>query len=110
SHDLSLIKYLCDETLIMYFGSIVEKGPTEKVLFKPMHPYTAALISAVPSINPDQEMQALNIRNAGGTAGDMSHGCKFRFRCPFARDKCFTDTPQLRSVDSHEVACHFAEE
>lgn len=110
SHDLSLIKYLCDETIIMYLGSIVEKGPTNEVLFNPKHPYTKALIAAVPSPDPTVGMEELNIKKSITSADNIPRGCKFQDRCPFAEEKCFTEEPKLEQTgEGHRVACHFAE-
>ena len=111
SHDLSLIKYLCDETVIMYLGSIVEKGPTEEILMKPKHPYTKALISAVPSTDPTIELKELNLKDSITSADNIPRGCKFQDRCPYAKDICFHLEPQLEFAGTgHTVACHFAEE
>lgn len=111
SHDLSLIKYLCEETVIMYLGSIVEKGPTDKILFSPMHPYTMALISAVPSSDPDVELKELNINNSITSADNIPEGCKFQNRCPYAQEICFKQEPLLKMTkNDHFVACHFSEE
>lgn len=111
SHDLSLIKYLCDETVIMYLGSIVERGPTEEILYNPKHPYTKALISAVPSTDPSKELEELDIKQGIGSADNIPIGCKFQNRCPFAKDICFTVEPELLTTgDNHQVACHFSEE
>lgn len=111
SHDLSLIKYLCEDTIIMYLGSIVEKGPTEEILFRPKHPYTQALISAVPSPDPNVELKELNINKSITSADNLPVGCKFQDRCPYAKDICFTEEPKLlNSGKGHEVACHFSGE
>lgn len=111
SHDLSLIKYLCEETIIMYLGTIVEKGPTHEILFSPKHPYTMALISAVPSTDPTEELKELNIKKSIGSADKVTSGCKFYNRCPFAQEICLSETPELKTVDNdHNVACHFWQE
>src|SRR5690625_6326797 len=95
SHDLSLIKYLCNQTMIMYLGAIMEKGPTEKILFEPKHPYTRVLIDAVPSTDPFEELKELNIKQGIGSAIQAKVGCKFKDRCPFATDKCLVVAPEL---------------
>lgn len=111
SHDLSLIKYLCNQTMIMYLGAIMEKGPTEKILFEPKHPYTRVLIDAVPSTDPFEELKELNIKQGIGSAIQAKVGCKFKDRCPFATDKCLVVAPELQEVDEdHFVACHYANE
>lgn len=111
SHDLSLIKYLCNETIIMYLGSIMERGPTEEILFRPKHPYTRVLIDAVPSTDPTKELNELNIKQGVDSAVQNNIGCKFQNRCPFAKEKCFLEAPKLREIqEGHTVACHFADE
>lgn len=111
SHDLSLIKYLCEETIIMYLGSIVEKGPTQEILTNPKHPYTKALISAVPSTDPTKELEDLNIKQYITSADNIPEGCKFQNRCPYAKDICFKKEPLMEvGEDNHAVACHFASE
>lgn len=111
SHDLSLIKYLCEETVIMYLGSIVEKGPTDEILFRPNHPYTMALISAVPSTDPTNKLQELDIKKSVSNGDNIPKGCKFKDRCPYAKDICFNEVPELRMIgNDHTVACHFSEE
>jgi len=111
SHDLSLIKYLCEETMIMYLGSVVEKGPTNEILFRPKHPYTRALISAVPSSDPSKELTDLNIVQSIGSANSDLRGCKFQNRCPYAKEICSIEEPEFKEVgNKHIAACHFIEE
>lgn len=107
SHDLSLIRYLCDYTAIMYLGQIVEIGPTEKVLCEPEHPYTQALISAVPSPDPDFKGGELKITSHVPSPVDLPRGCLFQDRCPYVESVCRQVQPDLRERGaSHAVRCH----
>ncbi|MGE5587742.1 MAG: ABC transporter ATP-binding protein [Clostridia bacterium] len=109
SHDLSLIRYLCDYAAIMYLGQIVEIGPTEKVLDEPEHPYTRALISAVPSPDPDFKGEELDITSHVPSPIDLPPGCLFQDRCPHAEPICRQVQPTLRERGSgHSVRCHMA--
>jgi oligopeptide/dipeptide ABC transporter ATP-binding protein len=106
SHDVTLVRYVCSRTLVMYRGRIVEDGPTAEVVRRPRHPYTQALISAVPVPRVEQNRAPLLLReNRGGF--DLSVGCGFRDRCPHAFDRCSVEKPVLPSGEpGHLVACH----
>jgi oligopeptide/dipeptide ABC transporter ATP-binding protein len=107
SHDVTLVRYVCARTLVMYRGRIVEDGPTESVVRRPQHPYTQALISAVPVPRMDQNRAPLRLRAAHTGSPDLSVGCGFRDRCPHAFDRCATERPLLRAgAPAHRVACH----
>ena len=111
SHDLGVVQYICDEIAVMYLGEVVEQGDRISLFSNPQHPYTQALLSAVPSAHKDR-------RNAGGRVqlqGDppspinLPKGCRFAGRCQFARPRCKEEQPRLRPVgDTHQAACHFA--
>lgn len=107
SHDLSLVRYLCSRTIVMYLGTIVEDGPTEDIIRKPLHPYTRALTAAVPTPDPRQSRAPLPI---GATPPDARHrpqGCRFADRCPAAMARCRDEPPPLRAAaPGHRVACH----
>jgi oligopeptide/dipeptide ABC transporter ATP-binding protein len=109
SHDLSLIKYLCNYTGIMYLGSMVEWGPTDTVIENPQHPYTRALISAVPLPDPDMESLPLQIADMPSDAVNIGLGCRFANRCPVAIDLCHqVPPPEVEVGPGHRVACHLA--
>ncbi len=115
-HDLSMVRHFSDRVAVMYLGRIVEMGPAEDVFTRMLHPYTAALVSAIPAHDPDQAGRQRIILE--GTVPDPSNpppGCPFHTRCRHATDLCRTDTPPLERFDAgsvdgpgHEVACHHA--
>lgn len=108
SHDLATIGYLTDRIAIMYLGKIVEEGPTVEVIQKPFHPYTRALISAVPSPNPDIKRSEVKARGTIPDPIDLPSGCRFRTRCEYAQRKCSDMEPQLENVSKeHRVACFY---
>ena len=107
SHDVTLVRYVCARTLVMYRGRIVEDGPTADVVRRPRHPYTQALISAVPVPRVEQNRAPLLLRQSRGGRLDLSVGCGFRGRCPHAFDRCIVEQPTLRAgAPSHLAACH----
>jgi peptide/nickel transport system ATP-binding protein len=107
SHDVTLVRYVCARTLVMYRGRIVEDGQTAEVVRRPRHPYTQALISAVPVPRVEQNRSPLRLRQSQGESPDLSIGCGFRDRCPHAFDRCIAEKPILRTGASrHRAACH----
>ncbi len=111
SHDLGVVQYLCDEIAVMYLGRIVEQADRISLFNHPMHPYTWALLSAVPSARPGQAKTGKRIHLKGDTPSpiDPLPGCRFVQRCPFARaeEKCGSEMPTLREIKKgHRVACH----
>lgn len=111
SHDLSLIQYMCEQTAIMYLGRIVEIGETEKILGKPQHPYTQALISAVPVPDPEHRAEELKIRNHVPSPINLPQGCHFQDRCPFVEAICKQESPELKeTAEGTKVACHMVHE
>jgi peptide/nickel transport system ATP-binding protein len=107
THDLVTARYLCDRLAIMYLGKIVEIGPTEKIVHNPRHPYTRALISAVPDPDPTAELPALPIKGyVPMTQDDTFNGCNFYLRCPCSTNSCRDQYPRMQQIaDGHQVAC-----
>ena len=113
SHDLSVIEYLCDRVAVMYVGKLVELASTEALFANPQHPYTEALLSAVPKPDPRLRRRKQRIVLEGEVADPANppSGCYFHPRCRYAKDRCRQETPALRLVQpGHFAACHFAEE
>jgi len=113
AHDLSVVQYICDRVAVMYVGKLVELADTQSLYMNPKHPYTEALMSAVP--RPDPRLRARGKRiMLKGEVADPAHppsGCYFHPRCNYARQRCSVEAPVLRDIGGeHYVACHFAEE
>ena len=110
SHDLALIRYVCERAVVMYLGRIVEEGPTAALIAAPRHPYTRALVAAVPVPRVDQDRAALPIRGSLSDTPQGGTGCAFRDRCPHAMPRCEAESPALRpSGPARRVACHLEE-
>lgn len=107
THDLALARTMCDRIAVMYLGRVVEQGPTEEIIHNPLHPYTKALIAAVPSPDPDAtRTEELPIIGEVPSGIDIASGCRFHPRCIYARDECKEIDPLLEHVkEDHEVAC-----
>ena len=111
AHDLSIVKHISHRVAVMYVGKIVELAPTEELFHRPRHPYTSALMQAVPVPDPDKRAALRGLPGEVANPADPPKGCYFHPRCPFATDVCRSETPVLREVGpGHHVACHRAEE
>ncbi|WLD94411.1 ABC transporter ATP-binding protein [Alkalihalobacillus sp. AL-G] len=106
SHDLSLIRYVCDKTAIMYLGRIVELGPTEDVIRNPIHPYSKALLAAVPSPVPNPDGLNVPLEGEAPNPIDLPKGCRFHPRCPVATEKCRQVEPKGTVHEGRWVECH----
>ncbi len=109
THDLAVAYYICDRIAVMYLGKIVEIGPAEKVIKNPLHPYTRALMIAVPKLDPSLRDIEKDIPIMGEVPSpiDIPPGCRFHPRCPYAKDICKREEPPFIEVESdHFVACH----
>ena len=110
THDLSVVKHISNDIIVMYLGMIAEKAPTAELFENQLHPYTKALLNAIP--NPElgaRDKKHEPIRGEVTSPIDPKPGCRFASRCEFARDECFNVTPELREVSpDHFVACHLA--
>lgn len=111
AHDLSVVEYISDRVAVMYLGQIVELSKTELLFRTPLHPYTEALLSAVPRPDPRQKRAPLQLEGEVPNPANPPNGCAFHTRCPYAQAKCRTERPALRQVaPERSVACHFAED
>lgn len=112
THDISTSRFFSDSISIMYLGKFVEKGKVGTVLDNPLHPYSQALLKAVPEPKPEmvEEMKELPIKGEVPDAVNLPSGCRFHPRCPYSQEICEEEEPELREVEGREVACHFAGE
>jgi len=107
SHDLSVVAHICDHVAVMYLGRLVETAPTRQLFSRPKHPYTKALLSAIPSLDPDDRGTAQKLEGEIPSPTNPPPGCKFQTRCRFAIDVCRSQEPALENTGSeHNVACH----
>ena len=112
SHDLNVVRYMSDRVLVMYLGKIVEIGTVDEIYDSPRHPYTAALLSAMPSMDPDKRTTVSPLTGDPPNPINPPSGCRFRTRCPFAERVCSEMEPALQSLSeqvSQKVACHMTD-
>src|SRR5437868_10415193 len=106
SHDLNVVQYLSDRVMVMYLGKIVEFGPVDAIYGNPQHPYTRALLSARPTMDPRKRTKEAPIQGDPPNPIHPASGCRLRTRCPFAEDVCARTEPVLADTGAQEVACH----
>ena len=110
SHDMAVVEHICDDIAVMYLGQIVEQATREGFFSRPLHPYSVALMSAVPTVTGGRQKAANRIKLTGDPPSPINppKGCRFAGRCPAAQDVCTQEAPALREVMAgHRVACHF---
>lgn len=111
AHDLSVVEHISDRVAVMYVGKLVEMADTEDLYYSPKHPYTEALMAAVPKPDPLQRDRPIKLPGEVANPANPPSGCYFHPRCRYAKEICAHEEPSLRNIgDDHWVACHFAEE
>jgi oligopeptide/dipeptide ABC transporter ATP-binding protein len=107
SHDLGVVRHLCNRVLVMYLGQMVELAPVEKLYENPTHPYTEALLSAIPRPVVGRKRERIRLTGDLPSPSNPPTGCPFHTRCPIAKDHCATEKPAWRQIDDgHFIACH----
>ncbi len=108
SHDLSTVRFISDRIAVMYLGNIIEIAPTENIFDKPHHPYTIALIDAIPNTEQESKSQINVLEGDVPSPTNPPSGCKFHTRCKFVHEKCKNEAPKLTQIgEGHLVACHY---
>jgi dipeptide transport system ATP-binding protein len=110
SHDLSVVRHIADEVMVMYLGKPVEQGERERIFTAPQHPYTRALLSATPIADPERRRNRIKLRGELPSPLNPPSGCPFNPRCPLANDRCRIEEPPLQMLNGRLVACHAVEE
>ena len=108
AHNMAVVRHVCDRVAVMYLGRIVELAPGDELFANPRHPYTQALLRAVPRIDPGRVTQRDAVKGDPPSPINLPPGCRFNPRCPIAAEVCRVDDPQLERRGNHEAACHFA--
>jgi len=110
SHDLGVVRHICDKVIVMYLGRVMEMCEINHLFENPKHPYTQALISAMPEITRESaEKDRIILSGEIPSPTNPPSGCKFRTRCLYATEKCAAEEPVLRNIGGHSVACHYSE-
>lgn len=111
THNLSVVKHISTEIMVMYLGAAVEKAPSKELFRRQYHPYTKALISAIPQIDPENKMKRIPLQGELVSPIDPPKCCRFAPRCIYAKERCFQSIPQFEEIsDNHFVACHYVKE
>ncbi len=111
SHDLSVVAPVCDYVAVMYLGSLVEIAPTRELFRRPKHPYTKALLSAIPSLDPEKAKKVQRLAGEVPSPLNLPGGCRFHTRCPIAKPECKSQVPELEAAEGESrVACHYWQE
>ena len=111
THDLSVVKHISDDILVMYVGTMVEKSPAKRLFERPLHPYTQGLLSAIPVPSLHGKKERIIMQGELTSPVEPKPGCRFASRCPYAKDLCFREMPAYREVEKdHFVACHYCGE
>lgn len=111
THDLSVVKHISNDIAVMYLGKLVEKAPAKELFKNPMHPYTKALLSAIPVPSIKHKKERIILKGEITSPINPAPGCRFAKRCQYAKEKCFTDDPSLvKFGNDHYVSCHFTKE
>ena len=107
SHDLGVVAHICDEVAVMYLGRIVEHAPTRELFSNPKHPYTKALLSSIPSIDPEKQNKAIELKGEIPSSMNPPKGCVFHTRCQYANENCKKTVPQLEKLNgsNHQASC-----
>lgn len=111
AHDLSVVAQISHRVAVMYVGKLMELAPTQSLFFSPYHPYTNALMQALPRIDSDQKLELPTLQGEIPDPSDLPKGCRFHTRCPFVQQRCHDEEPMWQEIKpQHFVACHFAKD
>ncbi len=107
THDLSVVNYFSDDVAVMYLGELVEKASSQELFANPIHPYTKALLSAIPVPSLEHKKERILLRGEISSPINPKPGCRFAQRCNYATEKCFKESPKLREIKpGHFLSCH----